>query len=82
MFWCEDSGAWYIGGGAARHMTGARAMFLELTEMNRLMFTEDGYVGTHAVEGVGRVLFQLKSGGYMEIGGVLFVTELKRNLLW
>ena len=78
---CEDSVAWYIDGGATHHMTGTQAMFLELTKMDRLMLTEDGYADTHAVEGVGRVLFQLESGSYLEIGGVLFIPELRRNLL-
>lgn len=78
---CEDSGAWYIDGGATRHMIGTRAMFLELTEVDRRMLTKDGYANTHAVEGVGRVLFQLEFGGYLEISSVLFVPELRKNLL-
>ena len=62
-------------------MIGTRAMFLELTEMDKFMLIEDGYDDTHATEGVGRVLFQLDSGGYLEISGVLYVLELRRNLL-
>ena len=76
-----DTGAWYMDSGAARHMTGIRAVFRELTDHDRVILTEDGYAGTHAVEGVGKVIFQLESGGYLEVGDVLFVPELKRNLV-
>jgi hypothetical protein len=35
----------------------------------------------HAVKGVGCVRFQLESGGSQEVAEVLFVPELKVNLL-
>ena len=41
---------------------------------------EDGYVSTHVV-GVGSVLFRLEFGGYLDIDGVLFVSELENNFL-
>ena len=49
--------------------------------MEKFMLIGDGYVDTHAVEGVGRVLFQLESSIYLKIGSVLFVPEMRRNLL-
>ena len=42
---------------------------------------KDGYVDTHLVEGVGSVRFQLESRGYLEIAEVLFVLELRQNML-
>jgi hypothetical protein len=36
----------------------------------------------HAVKGVGCVRFQLESGGSLEVDEVMFVPELKVNLLF
>ena len=60
-------------------MTGTRAMFLELTNIDRAILTVDGYADIHVVEGVGSVLFQLESRRFLEIGGVLFVPQCQ---LW
>ena len=35
----------------------------------------------HVVEGVGKVIFQLESGGSLEVVGVMHVPEIKVNLL-
>jgi hypothetical protein len=72
---------WFVDNGASRHMTGMRLVFLSLSE------TDSDYcvgVGTGlqlAVKGVGSVRFQLESGCFLKIVGVLYVPEIMVNLL-
>ena len=51
-------------------------MFLNVSELG------PGHVvnGMHVVRGTGTVCFQLQVGGLLEIGGVLFVPRLGKNL--
>ena len=52
-------------------------MFLSVSELGPKHIVN----GMHAVRGTGRVCFQLQVGGLLEIGGVLFVPWLGKNLL-
>jgi hypothetical protein len=62
-------------------MMGTHELFTSWSEMDSDLHVE---LGTHAkcgVEGVGTVRFQLESGGSLEVVDVLYVPELRRNLL-
>ena len=66
--------------GESHHMKWTQAMLLQLTNIDRVILAKDGFEVTHAV-GVGCFRFQLESGGYLKVGRVLFVPELRNNLL-
>jgi hypothetical protein len=77
----EDSGAWIMDNGSSRHMKGMRSMFLSILETGSDLYVRSGASNMHTVKGVGCVRFQLESGGSLEVAGVLFVLEMKVNLL-
>jgi hypothetical protein len=77
----EDIESWFVDSGASRHMTGLRSVFLDLTEIDSDCRVNCGVGPQLAVKGVGRVRFQLESGGLLEVGEVLYIPELTVNLL-
>jgi hypothetical protein len=72
---------WIVDSGASCHMTGIWQVFLNITEIGpeRQVVNEGGMA--QVVRGVGRVRFQLKYGGFLELDGVLFVPGLRVNFL-
>jgi hypothetical protein len=62
-------------------MTGMRSVFLSVSETGSDSHVGSGADTMHAVKGVGCVRFQLESGGSLEVVGVMYVPELKVNLL-
>jgi hypothetical protein len=77
----EDSGAWFVDSGSSRHMTGMRSVFLSVSETGSDCHVKNGARTRHAVKGVGCVRFQLESGVSLEVDEVMYVPELKVNLL-
>jgi hypothetical protein len=77
----EDSGAWFVDSGSSRHMTGMRSVFLSVSETGLDCHVKNGARTRHAVKGVGCVRFQLESGVSLEVDEVMYVPELKVNLL-
>jgi hypothetical protein len=77
----EDSGAWFVDSGSSRHMTGMRSVFLSVSETGSDLHVKNGARTMHAVKGVGCVRFQLESGVSLEVDEVMYVPELKVNLL-
>jgi len=77
----EDIESWFVDCGASRHMTGLRSVFLDLIEIDSDCSVNCGTGPQHAVKGVGRMRFQLESGGLLEVGEVLYVLELTLNLI-
>jgi hypothetical protein len=77
----EDIGVWIVDSGSSRHMTGMRSMFLSVLETGSNLHVKNGASTMHAVKGVGCVRFQLESGGSLEVAKMLFVPEMKVNLL-
>jgi hypothetical protein len=77
----EDIELWFVDSGASRHMTGMRSVFLSLTEIDSDCNVNCGVGPQLAVKGVGRVRFQLESGGFLEVVEVLYIPELTVNLL-
>jgi hypothetical protein len=62
-------------------MTGARELFSSLTEKDSGIHVELDNDAKYAVKGVGTILFQLESGGLLEVKDVLYVLGLRKNLL-
>jgi hypothetical protein len=52
-------------------------MFLSVSEMGLDLHVGGGVDTMHAVKGVGRVRFQLESGGSLEVARVIYVPRLK-----
>jgi len=77
----EDIGAWIMESGSPSHMTGMRSMFLSVSETCSNLYVRNGASTIHVVKGVGCIIFQLESGGSLDVVEVLFVPELKVNLL-
>jgi hypothetical protein len=77
----EDIEVWFMDSGSSHHMTGMRSIFLTFSEIDIDCYVGSGTNTRHAVRGVGYVRFQLESGGFMGIEQMLFVPELKVNLL-
>jgi hypothetical protein len=61
---------WIVDSGASFHMTGIWGVFLNITETgpDGQVVNEGGM--SRAIHGVGRVIFQLKYGGFLEFDGV------------
>jgi hypothetical protein len=62
-------------------MTGMRSVFLSVLETISDSPVGSGADTMHALKGVGCVIFQLESGGSLEVDEVMFVPELKVNLV-
>jgi hypothetical protein len=77
----EDIESWFVDSGSSRHMTGLRSVFLDLTEIDSDCRVNCGASPQLAVKGVGRVRFQLESGGLLEVSEVLYIPELTTNFL-
>jgi hypothetical protein len=77
----EDSGAWFVDSGSSRHMTEMRLVFLSVSKTGSNCHVKNGARTRHAVKGVGCVRFQLESGVSLEVDEVMYVPELKVNLL-
>ena len=76
-----QNGTWYLDSGASRHMIGIWHIFRIIAEtgLDRFVQSEGGHA--RAVRGVGKVIFQLSHGGYLDHDGVLFVPGMRVNLL-
>jgi hypothetical protein len=77
----EDIEVWFVDSGASRHMARMRLVFLSLSEIDSDCCVGVGIGPQLAVKGVGSVRFQLESGGFLEVAGVLYVPEMMVNLL-
>ena len=62
-------------------MTRMRSVFLSVLETGSDLHVSSGASTMHAVKGVGCIRFQLELGGSLEVDEVMFVPELKVNLL-
>ena len=76
-----SNSAWFVDSGASRHMTRTQELFANLSKEDLDLHVELGTNAKCVVEGVGTVRFQLESRGSLEVASVLYVSELKINLL-
>jgi hypothetical protein len=77
----EDIEVWFMDSGASRHITGMRLVFLSLSETDSDCCVGVGTGPQLAVKGGVSVRFQLESGGFLEVEGILYVPEMMVNLL-
>jgi hypothetical protein len=77
----EDIEVWFVDSEASRHMTRMRLVFSSLSETDSDCCVGVGTGPQLVVKGVGSVRFQLESGGFLEVAGVLYVPEMMVNLL-
>jgi hypothetical protein len=69
IVWCD--GAWLLDNRASCHMTGARELFENITEIYLDMCVELGMRTRHAVQGIGMIRFQLESREMLRVTNVL-----------
>ena len=62
-------------------MTRLREVFLGFTKSEFGCYVGLGTKTRHEVKGIGTIRFQLEEGGFLEIKHMLFVLELRVNLL-
>ena len=75
-----NKGMWYLDNGASNHMTGDRRLFQELKEVSQgTVRFGDG--STTKIRGRGWIMLQCQDGGQMRLDNVLYVPELKANIL-
>jgi hypothetical protein len=77
----EYNGAWFVDSGSSHHMTGMRSMFFSVSETGSDCHVKNVVHTRHAIKGVGCVKFQLELGVSLEVDEVIYVPELKVNLL-
>jgi hypothetical protein len=77
----EDIEVWFMDSGSSHHMTGMRSIFLTFSEIDTDFYVGSGLTPDKQVRGVGYVRFQLESGGFLGIEHMLYVPDLKVNLL-
>jgi hypothetical protein len=63
----KDIESWFTNNGASQHMTRLRSFFLDLTEIDSDFRVNCGVVPQLIAKGVGRVRFQLESGGLLQV---------------
>ncbi|XP_019242532.1 PREDICTED: uncharacterized protein LOC109222661 [Nicotiana attenuata] len=71
---------WYLDSGASSHICGKKDLFVELEELNRgtITFGDSSRV---KIKGKGTILIRLKDGSHQLISNVLYVPEMKSNIL-
>ena len=75
-----NEGMWYLDNGASNHMTGDRHLFQELKEVSQGI-ERFGDGSTTKIGGRGWIMLQCQDGGQMRLDNVLYVPELKANIL-
>ena len=75
----DQSTAWYLDSGASNHVTGNRALLVDVkpTEQHRVVHTVGGQ--SLPVRGVGSVVIKLPNGEIKTIGNILYVPGLKKT---
>jgi hypothetical protein len=77
----EDIEEWFVDSDSSHHMIGMRSIFFTSSESDTDCFVGSGTNIEQAIIGYGYVRFQLELGGLMVIEHMLFVPDLKVNLL-
>eukprot|EP00253_Pinus_taeda_P028995 PITA_28995 len=77
----DSLGNWIIDGGASRHFTGYKEALTNLIEKETNLEIILGDNSTYLVKGVGNVTLQLNQGNTIHLQEVLYVPNLKKNLV-
>ncbi len=74
---------WVIDSGASKHMTSFKNTLIDLPERNISAQVELGNDAKYAVKGIpGSTSFKLNSGETLRMDNILYVLELKKNLIF
>ena len=76
----DNVNLWYLDTGCSNHMTGHREWFVNIDDKvkSKIKFADNSSVTT---EGIGKVMIQRKDGQHSFINDVLYVPNMKNNLL-
>ena len=77
----EDSvNLWFLDTGCSNHMIGYKEWFVNIDDKmkNKIKFADNNFV---TAEGIGKVMIQRKDGQHSFINDVLYVPNMKNNLL-
>jgi hypothetical protein len=77
----EDMKGWFVESGSSRHMTRMRSIFWNFSESNTDCYVGSGTNTRKAIRRYGYVRYRLKSGGFLGMEHMLYVPDLKVNLL-
>eukprot|EP00253_Pinus_taeda_P032546 PITA_32546 len=77
----DSLGNWLIDSGASRHFTGYKEALSNLIEKETNLEIVLGNNAKYPVKGVGNVTLQLNQGNTIHLQEVLYVPDLKRNLV-
>jgi hypothetical protein len=72
---------WIIDSGASRHMMGDEARLSNLNAKKTLYKVELGDKSTYPVEGFGQASVKMKTGSYVHLSNVLYVSGLEKNIV-
>ena len=73
---------WLIDSGSSMHMTGDYKNFSSMKEKQTPHKVELGDKNSYAVKGIGKASIKLESSNDVHLSNVLYVTSLKKNLLY
>ena len=76
-----NSKEWFIDTGATRHICANKSMFTTYTPMAREEILYMGNSSTSKVEGIGRVVLKMTSGKQVTLNDVLYVPDVRKNLV-
>lgn len=74
-------GIWLIGSGALRHFTGYKEVLHNLIEKETILEIVLGDDMKYPIKGVGNVSLKLNQGNTIHLQDVLYVPDLKKNLV-
>ncbi|XP_028193239.1 uncharacterized protein LOC114378836 [Glycine soja] len=76
----DNVNLWYLDTGCSNHMTGHREWFVNIDDKvkSKIKFADNNSV---TAEGIGKVMIQRKDGQHSFINDVLYVPNMKNNML-
>jgi hypothetical protein len=77
----EDIEVWFMDNGSSHHMIGMRSLFPTFSYIDIDCYVGSGTKTRQEIRGFGYAIFQLELGGFMGIEHMLYVPDLKVNLL-
>jgi hypothetical protein len=77
----EDIEVWFMDSGSLHHLARMRSVFLTFSELDTDCYVGYGTNTKQTIRGYGYVRFQLELGGFLGIEQMLYVPDLKVNLL-
>jgi hypothetical protein len=77
----EDIKVWFVDSGSSHHMNGMRSIFMTFSDIDIYFYVGSRTNIRQIITWYGYVRFHLKLGGFLGIENMLYVPDLKVNLL-